>query len=176
MGKLKAFVTREGMPDGDFKVNFEISGTSARPPRHRFRPHKLLGIDHHDMAARNAQMRKNFEFFERPGRAVPTSSLRIERRASGGRRHPSQSIMLSAHAWAGHPRTRRIGDVGFIGSYEFGASGLQVDLWDGVGISVEDKVNAYDPGRWVWKKSCSPRSAMTRGTQVIPEGYLTRLN
>ena len=67
LGKLKAFVTREGMPDGDFKVNFEYP-KDLTPARRAtgFGLYKLLGIDRHDRPARNAQMRKNFEFFGAP--------------------------------------------------------------------------------------------------------------
>jgi nitroreductase len=66
-GKLKAFITREGMPDGDVKVNFEYPKDLV--PRRRatgFGLYKLLGIARDDHAARNAQMRRNFSFFGAP--------------------------------------------------------------------------------------------------------------
>lgn len=67
VGKLKAFVTRDGMPDGDFKVNFKYpTDLVSRRRATGFGLYKLLGIDRYDHAARNAQMRKNFEFFGAP--------------------------------------------------------------------------------------------------------------
>ena len=67
LGKLKAFLTREGLPDGDFKVNFEYpADLVARRRATGFGLYKLLGIDRKDHAARNVQMRRNFEFFGAP--------------------------------------------------------------------------------------------------------------
>jgi nitroreductase len=66
-GKLKAFITREGMPDGDVKVDFAYPEDLV--PRRRatgFGLYKLLGIARDDHTARNAQMRRNFEFFGAP--------------------------------------------------------------------------------------------------------------
>lgn len=66
-GKLKAFITREGMPDGDVRVDFEYPKDLV--PRRRatgFGLYKLLGIARDDHAARNAQMRRNFSFFGAP--------------------------------------------------------------------------------------------------------------
>lgn len=67
LGKLKAFLTRDGLPDGDFKVHFDYPAELL--PRRRatgFGLYELLGIDRKDHAARNAQMRRNFEFFGAP--------------------------------------------------------------------------------------------------------------
>jgi nitroreductase len=67
IGKLRAWLTRNGMPDGDFKVHFEYpADLLARRRATGFGLYQLLGIDRHDMAARNAQMRRNFEFFGAP--------------------------------------------------------------------------------------------------------------
>jgi nitroreductase len=67
IGKFRAWLTREGMPDGDFKVRFSYPPDLV--PRRRatgFGLYKQLGIDRNDHAARNAQMRRNFEFFGAP--------------------------------------------------------------------------------------------------------------
>jgi len=67
MGKLKMWLTREGMPDGDYNNHFEYPADLL--PKRRatgFGLYGLLGIDRKDMAARNAQMRRNFEFFSAP--------------------------------------------------------------------------------------------------------------
>jgi nitroreductase len=66
-GKLKAFITRDGVPDGDVKVDFEYPASLLERRRATgFGLYKLLGIEREDRAARNAQMRRNFEFFGAP--------------------------------------------------------------------------------------------------------------
>jgi nitroreductase len=67
VGKLRLLATRHGLPDGDFKVNFEYP--QELQPARRATGHKLyelLGIKRGDHAAREHQMRKNFEFFGAP--------------------------------------------------------------------------------------------------------------
>jgi len=66
-GKLRLLATRRGLPDGDFKVNFEYP--QELQPARRATGHKLyelLGIKRGDHAAREHQMRRNFEFFSAP--------------------------------------------------------------------------------------------------------------
>jgi nitroreductase len=66
-GKLKLLATRKGLPDGDFATNFAYPANLQ--PRRRATGHglyELLGIARHDKAARNRQMRRNFEFFGAP--------------------------------------------------------------------------------------------------------------
>ena len=99
LAKLKLLATRNGLPDGDFKVNFEYP--KALQPARRATGHglyKLLGIGRDDHAAREMQMRKNFEFF-----GAPTvififvhSGLREFSVLDAG--IYLQSLMLSAHA------------------------------------------------------------------------------
>ena len=99
LGKLKLLATRNGLPDGDFVTNFEYP--KDLQPRRRATGHglyALLGIGRTDHAAREAQMRKNFEFF-----GAPTAIFVF---VHGGLREFSvldagifvQSLMLSAHA------------------------------------------------------------------------------
>ncbi len=60
-------VTRRGLPDGDFTTNFKYPKDlqlSRRATGHGL--YALLGIDRKDHAARNRQMRRNFEFFGAP--------------------------------------------------------------------------------------------------------------
>ncbi|NJD36024.1 MAG: nitroreductase [Betaproteobacteria bacterium] len=67
-GKLAAFLTRrKALPDGDFATRFEYP--EELTPRRRatgFGLYSLLGIARNDIAARNRQMRRNFEFFGAP--------------------------------------------------------------------------------------------------------------
>jgi nitroreductase len=70
-GKLKAFITREGMPNGDVRVDFEYPKDLV--PRRRatgFGLYKLLGIARDDHAARSAQMRATFHSSARQRRSL----------------------------------------------------------------------------------------------------------
>ncbi|MCX7145446.1 MAG: nitroreductase [Sulfuritalea sp.] len=66
--KLAAFLTRsKALPDGDFNTRFEYP--KELTPRRRatgFGLYATLGIAREDGAARNRQMRRNFEFFGAP--------------------------------------------------------------------------------------------------------------
>jgi nitroreductase len=68
IGKLKALVTQhDGLPDGDFDTR--ITYPEALLPARRatgFGLYQLLGIGRDDLTARNAQMRRNFHFFDAP--------------------------------------------------------------------------------------------------------------
>lgn len=67
LGRLKLFVTRKGVPDGDFSTTFDYP--SDLLPRRRatgFGLYELLGIARSDADARDRQMRRNFEFFGAP--------------------------------------------------------------------------------------------------------------
>lgn len=67
IGKLKMLLMRDGIPDGDFATNFDYPKDLL--PRRRatgFGLYRLLGITRSDTAARNRQLRRNFEFFGAP--------------------------------------------------------------------------------------------------------------
>lgn len=67
LAKAKLLLTLGGLPDGDFTVNFEYPHDLQ--PQRRATGHSLynlLGIGRNDHAARQAQMRRNFEFFGAP--------------------------------------------------------------------------------------------------------------
>jgi nitroreductase len=150
LGKLKAFVTREGVPDGDFKVHIEYP-KELLPARRAtgFGLYKLLGIDRHDMAARNAQMRKNFEFFGAPVALFFFVHKGLREYSVLDAGILLQSIMLSAHArglatcaqgalatWASPVRAE----------FEVPAD-YRLVCGMALGYASGDKVNAYDPGR-----------------------------
>ncbi len=99
LGKLRLLLTRKGLPDGDYETSFEYPADLQ--PRRRetgFGLYRLLGIERGDRAAREAQMRRNFEFFGAP--------VAIFVFVHAGLREFSvldagiwlQSLMLSAHA------------------------------------------------------------------------------
>lgn len=150
LGRLKLLLTRRGLPDGDYRTNFEYPADLQ--PRRRatgFGLYQLLGIGRDDRAARVAQMRRNFEFFGAP--------VAIFVFVHGGLREFSvldagiwlQSLMLSAHArglgtcaqgalatWAGPVR------AAFAVPKDYRLiCGLSL------GYASAHPVNGYDPGR-----------------------------
>jgi nitroreductase len=67
LAKLKLLLTRHGLPDGDFDTQFTYPNDLQPRRRETGRGlYDLLGIGHHDRAARDTQMRRNFEFFGAP--------------------------------------------------------------------------------------------------------------
>lgn len=66
-GKLKLLFTRRGLPDGDFKTNIAYPvDLQGRRQATGVGLYQLLGIARDDHAARERQMRRNFEFFGAP--------------------------------------------------------------------------------------------------------------
>ena len=150
IGKIRAWLTREGMPDGDFNVHFEYpADLLARRRATGFGLYQLLGIDRYDMAARNAQMRRNFEFF-----GAPTVMFIF---VHGGLREYAvldagiflQSLMLSAEShglatcaqgalatWAGPVKA----------AFEVPAN-YKLLCGLSIGYASDHPVNQYHPGR-----------------------------
>lgn len=150
LSKFKLLISRDGLPDGDFVTNFAYP--EDLQPRRRATGHglyELLGIGRSDNAARDAQTRKNFEFF-----GAPTVLFLF---AHSGLREFSaldtgiflQTLMLSAQAhglntcaqgalatWAGP--VRKAFDVP-----------KQYKLICGVSIGYQSSspVNQFNPGR-----------------------------
>jgi len=67
LGKLRLLLTRRGLPDGDFSTQFTYP-EDLQPKRRATGAglYKVLGIGSKDIAARDKQMRRNFEFFGAP--------------------------------------------------------------------------------------------------------------
>jgi nitroreductase len=149
-GRLRSFVTRRGWPDGDFKVNFPYPPDLQSARRATgFGLYRTLGIERHDLAARDRQMRRNFEFFGAP------AALFIF--VHGGLREYGvldagilmQSLMLSAEArglstcaqgalatWASP--VRRAFHV---------PAGYKLIAGISIGYASAQPVNRFDPGR-----------------------------
>lgn len=99
LGKLRLLVTRRGLPDGDFSTRFPYPD-DLQPQRRATGAglYQVLGIGRKDHAARDRQMRRNFEFF-----GAPTAIFLFAHR---GLREFSvldtgiylNTLMLSAHA------------------------------------------------------------------------------
>lgn len=97
--KARLLLTRNGLPDGDYTVNFAYP--QDLQPQRRATGHGLyavLGIGRKDHAARQAQMRRNFEFFGAPTAIFifVHSGLREFSVLDAG--IFAQTLMLSAHA------------------------------------------------------------------------------
>lgn len=151
LGKLQLLTRqRHVLPDGDFETNFAYP--EDLQPQRRATGHglyELLGIGRKDHAAREAQMRRNFEFFGAPTAifVFVHSGLREFSVLDAG--IYLQSLMLSAHAhglgtcaqgalatWAGP--VREAFDVP--ADYKL-VGGLSI------GFASEHPVNQYNPGR-----------------------------
>lgn len=150
LARLKILVTRDGMPDGDFNTQFKYPDDLQPRRRDTGRGlYQLLGIDRKDSAARDRQMRRNFEFF-----GAPTALFLF---AHKGLREFSvldagiwlQTLMLSAEAhglgtcaqgalatWAGP--IRQAFDVPPPYRLICGVS---------IGYASDHAINQYNPGR-----------------------------
>lgn len=150
IGRLKLLLTRRGLPDGDFDTRLEYPADLQ--PRRRETGHglyNLLGIERKDSAARDRQMRRNFEFF-----GAPTALFLFVHQ---GLREFSvldagiwlQTLMLSAHAhglatcaqgalatWAGPVRD----------AFDVPPS-YRLICGVSIGYASEHPVNRYNPGR-----------------------------
>jgi nitroreductase len=150
LGKLKAFISRQGLPDGDVKVDFEYpEDLLSRRRATGFGLYKLLGIERDDRAARNAQMRRNFEFFGAPTVVFVFVHKGLGEFSALDAGVFLQTFMLSAEAhglatcaqgalatWAGPVR------AAFNVPAEYNLlCGISV------GFASEHKVNTFNPGR-----------------------------
>ena len=149
-GKLKLLVTRHGLPDGDFATNFDYPADLQ--PRRRATGHglyELLGIGRRDTAARNAQMRRNFEFFGAPTVIFVFVHEGLHEFSILDAGVFLQTLMLSAHAhglgtcaqgalatWAGPVRKRF--DI---------ADPYKLICGVSIGYPSAHPVNRYNPGR-----------------------------
>lgn len=150
-GKLQLLTRqRHVLPDGDFETNFAYP--EDLQPQRRATGHglyALLGIGRKDHAAREAQMRRNFEFFGAPTAifVFVHSGLREFSVLDAG--IFMQSLMLSAHAhglstcaqgalatWAGP--VRQAFDV---------PAGYKLIGGLSIGYASEQAINHYNPGR-----------------------------
>ena len=150
-GKLQLLTRqRHVLPDGDFETNFAYP--EDLQPQRRATGHglyELLGIGRKDHAAREAQMRRNFEFFGAPTAifVFVHSGLREFSVLDAG--IYLQSLMLSAQAhglgtcaqgalatWAGPVRQ----------AFEVPA-GYKLIGGLSIGYASEHAINHYNPGR-----------------------------
>ena len=151
VGKLQLLLRqRHVLPDGDFETNFAYP--EDLQPQRRATGHglyQLLGIGRKDHAAREAQMRRNFEFFGAPTAifVFVHSGLREFSALDAG--IYLQSLMLSAQAhglgtcaqgalatWAGPVRQA----FAVPANYRL-IGGLSI------GYASEHVINLYNPGR-----------------------------
>lgn len=150
LGKLGLLVTRKGLPDGDFRTNFDYPrDLQARRRATGFGLYGVLGIARDDMDARTRQLRRNFEFFGAPTVmfVFVHSGLREFGVLDAG--IFLQTLMLAAHArglatcaegalatWAGPVRAAF--DV---------PRDYKLICGVAIGYASPHPVNRYDPGR-----------------------------
>lgn len=148
--KLKLLVTRRGLPDGDFKTQFDYPEDLQPRRRDTGRGlYQLLGIDRHDLAARDRQMRRNFEFFGAPTALFLFAHKGLHEFSVLDAGIWLQTLMLSAHAhglatcaqgalatWAGPVRQ----------AFSVPAP-YQLICGVSIGYASSHTVNQYNPGR-----------------------------
>jgi nitroreductase len=99
VAKARAWVTRQGLPDSDMRI--PLAYPDELQPRRRatgFGLYEVLGIERSDRAARDRQMRRNFEFF-----GAPTALFVFVHEGLGAYSvldagFMLQTLLLSAHA------------------------------------------------------------------------------
>jgi nitroreductase len=148
--KLTMVMTKGAMPDGDFKVNFEY-------PK-EFMPRKqatgqglyeILNIERSDKAARDKQLRRNFEFFGAPTAIFFFIHEGFKEFAAVDAGIFMQTLMLSAHSHglASCPQAA----LGTWGSPVRAAFDIpkEYKLISGLslGYAANNKVNQFNPGR-----------------------------
>ena len=150
LAKARLLLTREGLPDGDYTVNFEYPEdlqSQRRATGHGL--YELLGIGRKDHAARQAQMRRNFEFFGAPTAIFVFVHSGLREFAALDAGIFTQTLMLSAHAhglgtcaqgalatWAGPVRE----------AFSI-PSGYKLICGISIGYASAHAVNQYHPGR-----------------------------
>ena len=148
--KVKAFISRKGMPDGDFDTTRPYPD-SLLPYRRAtgFGLYGLLGIARNDYKARFAHFRKNFEFFGAPTAIFVFVHSGLHEFAIQDAGIVEQTIMLSAHAnglgtcaqgsvatWVSPVKT----EFDIPEDYKL-ISGIAI------GYPSDNKVNSFNPGR-----------------------------
>jgi nitroreductase len=148
--KAGALLDRSVRPDGDFRVPLRYPD-DLQPARVEAGRglYEVLGIERHDMAARDRQMRRNFEFFGAPTVVFVFVHRGLREYSVLDAGHVMQTLMLAAQVrglgtcaqgalaiWAGPVRAEFDvpNDYGLI----CGVS---------IGYASEDPVNAFRPGR-----------------------------
>lgn len=139
-----------GAPDGDFKVNLPYPPELVPARRATgFGLYKVLGIARDDYAARDAQMRRNFAFFDAPTVIFFFAHGGLKQFAALDTGIAMQTLMLSAQAhglatcaqgalatWAGPVRDAFAVPPGY-----------QLIAGMAIGYASDHPVNAYNPGR-----------------------------
>lgn len=150
-GKLAAFLTRsKALPDGDFDTRFEYPQELV--PRRRatgFGLYSVLGIAREDAAARQRQMRRNWEFF-----GAPVVLFVFVRQELGAYSVLDAGIFLQSLMLAAHARGLGTCAEGALGTW----AGPVREAFEvppaykllcglALGWPSDHVVNAYNPGR-----------------------------
>lgn len=156
-GKLRLLMTRGGYPDGDFSTTFKYP-EALQPARQAtgYGLYKLLGIERTDHAARNRQMRRNFEFFGAPTVIFVFVHAGLHEFAVLDAGIWLQTLMLSARSQG--LDTCAQGALATWGGPVRAAFDVPKDYKLICGVSIgyasDQAVNQYNPGR------CDPRELL----------------
>jgi nitroreductase len=148
--RIKLLATRRGLPDGDFPTQFKYPEDLQPRRRDTGRGlYQLLGIERKDGAARDRQMRRNFEFFGAPSVLFLFAHKGLHEFSVLDSGIWLQTLLLSAHAhglatcaqgalatWAGPVRQ----------AFAIPAP-YQLICGISIGFASDHPVNQYNPGR-----------------------------
>jgi len=150
LGKLRILLTRRGLPDGDFSTQFPYpEDLQAQRRATGAGLYDVLGIGRKDIAARNRQMRRNFEFFGAPAVIFLFAHKGLHEFSILDAGIFLNTLMLSAHAhglatcaqgalatWAGPIRAE----------FKIPAP-YQLICGVSIGYASDAAVNKFNPGR-----------------------------
>lgn len=148
--KALALVRRTALPDGDFRVpeRYPDDLQPARVAAGRGL-YQVLGIERHDLAARDRQMRRNFEFF-----GAPTAVFVFVHRGLGEYSVLDAGVLLQTLMLAAQVRGLGTCAQGALALWA-GPVRAEFDVPDdyalicglSIGYASEDPVNRFRPGR-----------------------------
>lgn len=150
LSRLAAVVTRRGLPDGDFdpRTRYPEELVAARR-RTGYGLYERLGISRSDHAARERQMRRNYEFF-----GAPCAIFAFVHEALGAYSALDAGFFLQSLALAAHARGLGTCAQGALALFA-GPVRREFDVPPGwkllcgmaLGWPSAHAVNGYDPGR-----------------------------
>jgi nitroreductase len=148
--QARAWLTRQGLPDSDFPIPLAYPDElQERRRRTGFGLYEVLGIERGDRAARDQQMRRNFEFF-----GAPTAIFVFVHDGLGAYSVLDAGLMMQTLLLSAHARGLATCAQGALAMWA-GPVRAEFDVPDhyhllcgiSIGYASDHPVNAYDPGR-----------------------------
>lgn len=148
--QARAWLTRKGMPDSDFTIPLAYpEELQERRRRTGFGLYEVLGIERGDRAARDRQMRRNFEFF-----GAPTAIFVFVHDGLGAYSVLDAGFMMQTLLLSAHARGLATCAQGALAMWA-GPVRAEFDVPDryrllcgiSIGYASDHPVNSYNPGR-----------------------------